>query len=255
MRHNDTVQSEFTRQAETFRASPTLRAAEITTRVGEALGTDRRRVLDVACGPGLLLPSLADRAESVFGVDLTRKNLELAREAETRSPVHLVRGLAEQLPFAARAFDAVVLRLALHHFVRPEAVLEAARSLLAPAGRLIVLDVLGPEEPEAQELRDAIERLRDPSHTALLSGAWLRTELGRDGFVLREEDLWSQRREFGEWAHIMNEPQRMADLERILRALAGTGTDPAALEIREEEGGELCFTYDWGLFVAERPSA
>lgn len=254
MSHNETVQTEFTRQAETFRASASLRAAEVTARVGEALGTSRRRVLDVACGPGILLPTLSEHAESVVGIDLTRKNLVLAREAEAQGPVHLVRGLAEQLPFARLSFDAIVLRLALHHFVRPDIVLAAARSVLGPKGRLVVLDVLGPAAKEAAALRDALERLRDPSHTALLSRASINTELTRAGFTLRAETLWSQRREFSEWAHIMHEPRRMADLELVLRTLCRAGTDPGGLALREE-GDELCFTYDWGLFVADGPLA
>lgn len=247
--HNDTVQSEFTRQAEAFRASPTLRADEITSRVAEALGPDVRRVLDVACGPGLLLPALSARSESVVGVDLTLETLRLAREARVPGPVHLVRAVAEALPFAARSFDAVVIRLALHHFSRPGDVLTLARQLLTSRGRLVVLDVLGPEDARARELRDAIERLRDPSHSALLSRATMEAHLEQAGFAVHEQSLWSQPREFSEWASIMNEPRRMADLELVLRALSRGADDPAELALREEGSG-LWFTYDWGLFVA-----
>ncbi len=117
MSHNKTVEVEFTRQAETFLASPTLSASEVTLRVGQALGPGVRRVLDLACGPGVLLTTLSEHAESVVGVDLTRKALTLARQVEAMGPVSLVRALAEDLPFAPGSFDAVVFRLALHHFV------------------------------------------------------------------------------------------------------------------------------------------
>lgn len=250
MSHTRTVQAEFTRQAETFRRSPTLNSAELTSRVGEALGSGVDRVLDIACGPGLLIPTLSERAASVVGMDLTHKNLLLARQSRIRGTIHLVRALAEQPPFAARTFDAVVLRLALHHFLRPGLALVAARSLLRPRGRLVVLDVLGPEDPATREMRDAIERLRDPSHTALLSREALTAHLAEAGFELRKQMLWSQPREFSEWAAIINEPRRMADLELVLRALCRSGSDPAGLALREE-GSELWFTYDWGLFVAE----
>ena len=100
MSHNEIVQAEYTRQAETFRASPTLNAADVTSRVGEALGPDVQRVLDIACGPGILIPTLSAHAETVIGVDLTRKNLLLAHEVEAQGSVGLVRALAEQLPFA-----------------------------------------------------------------------------------------------------------------------------------------------------------
>ena len=250
MSHNETVQAEFTRQAEAFRASPILSAAEVTARVGEALGPRVERALDLACGPGLLLPTLAAHAKSVVGVDLTRKNLVLAREVQTNGSVHLVRALAEQLPFGAGTFDAVVLRLTLHHVVQPATVLNAARFLLRPGGRLVVLDVLAPEDGARRELRDALERLRDPSHTALLSRDAMVSRMERAGFALREETLWSRSRAFSEWARIMNEPRRMADLELVLRALCRPGGNPAGLDLRAEESG-LWLTYHWGLFVAD----
>jgi SAM-dependent methyltransferase len=251
--HNETVEEEFTRQAETFRSSPTLRAEEVTARVGEALGAEAGRVLDIACGPGLLLPTLAARAEAVVGIDLTRENLRLARESEAGGRIHLVRGLAESLPFAEGCFDAAVLRLALHHFLEPALVLEAARASLRNGGRLVVLDVLGPEDPDVAGLRDALERLRDPSHTALLSRTRMAAALPQSGFTIREATFWTQERAFSDWARIINEPRRMADLETVLRALRRDGGDPAGLELREE-GSELRFTYEWGLFVAEAGS-
>ncbi len=103
MSHNKTVEVEFTRQAETFLASPTLSASEVTSRVGQALGPGVRRVLDLACGPGVLLPTLSEHAESVVGLDLTRKALTLARQVETNGPVTLVRALAEDLPLLRAA--------------------------------------------------------------------------------------------------------------------------------------------------------
>ncbi len=249
MRHQDTVQAEFTRQATTFRQSPTLNAEEVTTRVGQALGSQVERVLDVACGPGLLLPVLSRRAATVVGVDLTRANLGFASQVETLGAVHLVRGLAESLPFEAASFDAAVLRLALHHFEEPDTVLAAVRRLVRPGGRLVVLDVLGPESDETARVRDAIERLRDPSHTALLSRSGMGAAISRAGFELGDATLWSQERVFSDWAAIMNEPRRMADLEQVLRALALAPDDPTGLKLRETDAG-LAFTYDWGLFVA-----
>jgi ubiquinone/menaquinone biosynthesis C-methylase UbiE len=217
--------------------------------VGEALGPNVQRALDIACGPGVLFPTLSARAEAVIGLDLTQRNLLLAREVKAHGSVHLVRALAEQIPFAPGTFDAVVIRLALHHFLRPGVVLAAARSLLRPGGRLVVLDVLGPDDRATRELRDAIERLRDPSHTALLSPRSMTAHLEQAGFAVREETLWAQPRDFADWAAIINEPRRMADLELVLRALCRGGGDPAGLALREE-GSELWFTYDWGLFVA-----
>ncbi len=52
-------------------------------------------------------------------------------------------------------------------------------------------------------------------------------------------------RRFAEWAAIISEPQRMASLEVVLRRLARAG-----IALREE-GGELWFSYEFALLVAE----
>jgi hypothetical protein len=74
--------------------------------------------------------------------------------------------------------------------------------------------------------------------------------LEQAGFTLRQETLWSQSREFSEWARIINEPRRMAEVERVLRALVRSGDDSTGLDLREK-GSELWFTYQWGLFAAD----
>jgi ubiquinone/menaquinone biosynthesis C-methylase UbiE len=249
VRHNERVQEEFTRQGESFRDSPAVGAVEITSRIALALGGGHDRVLDIACGPGVLLPTLSSCAETVVGIDLTLRSLQLAREAETAGSMFLVRGLSENLPFRSGCFDVTVLRLALHHFLEPVAALSSARSVLRPGGRLVVLDLVAPHDAEARALRDALERFRDPSHTNLLSREEMRGHIQQAGFSAPVETFWSQRREFGEWARIIHEPRRMSDLKLVLNALSRSPGDPAALDL-SSEGEALWFTYDWGLFVA-----
>ena len=249
MRHNERVQEEFTRQGESFRDSPALGAVEITSRIASALGDGYERVLDVACGPGILFPALSSCARTVVGIDLTLKSLQLAQEVKAAGSRFLVRGLSENLPFRSGSFDAVVLRLALHHFLEPTAALASAKSALRPGGRLVVLDLLAPDNAEARALRDALERFRDPSHTTLLSREEMHAHIQQAGFEVPVETLWTQRREFSEWARIIHEPKRMGDLKLVLNALSKSPGDAAGLDL-SSEGDELWFTYHWGLFAA-----
>jgi SAM-dependent methyltransferase len=185
----------------------------------------------------------------VVGIDLTHRSLLLAREAGGAGAELLVRGLSENLPFLSGCFDAAVLRLALHHFREPGAALASVRSALRTGGRLLVLDLIATDDPEARALRDALERFRDPSHTNLISPVEMRSHIERAGFAAPVETFWSQRREFAEWARIINEPRRMSDLKLVLDALSRCPGDPGGLEL-SGEGEELWFTYHWGLFVA-----
>ena len=252
MSHRRTVQAEFTRQAESFARSTTLRAPELTQRMVEALG-DRAdgRVLDLACGPGVLTRVLAREARCVVGLDLTARVLEVARRESNPSRTALVRGAAERTPFADEAFDGVTLRLALHHVPDPAAVLREVRRLLRPGGRAVVLDVLTSSDPRVAALHNEIERARDPSHTAFVPGDGLRTSLEAAELRIARDDRWTLRRSFDKWAAIIDEPERMGRVERRLRACIERG-ETLGIDLRVEAGA-LCFDYHWALLAADAP--
>lgn len=92
------------------------------------------RVLDVATGPGYVAAAAAARGAIALGVDFSPAMVELAR---SRHPMlDFAVADAEDLPFPAGSFDAVVGNFALLHLSRPErAACEFAR-VLAPGGRL-----------------------------------------------------------------------------------------------------------------------
>jgi ubiquinone/menaquinone biosynthesis C-methylase UbiE len=249
-RHGKTVQEEFTRQAEAFARAPELRAADVTQRIADVLAELRPdRVLDLACGPGVLARLLSEHARVVVGADLTDAVLRVARRGtgDARN-VGFVRSLAERTPFRTGAFDAVVLRLALHHFARPADQLAEVRRLLRPGGRLVVLDIVTSPDAETAMLHNAIETLRDPSHARFVPMATLQAGLRDAGFAVLSESSWRTPRDFAGWASIVSEPARMASLEVVLRRLAAAG-EGAGIDLREEDGA-LRFTYTFGLLVA-----
>jgi SAM-dependent methyltransferase len=111
----------------------------ITTRLAEplldaaAVGTGAR-VLDVACGPGHVAATAAERGASVVGVDIAEAMLSLARRLHPQ--LDLRAGDAEALPFSDESFDAVVGNFVLLHLGRPERAAAEFVRVLAPGGRL-----------------------------------------------------------------------------------------------------------------------
>ncbi len=106
------------------------------------------RVLDVACGTGMLLKWLLDQvpAAEAYGVDASGDMLEQARNALKDQPhVHLERvqvgtGETAGLPFTQETFDLITCTNALHDIPEPVTTLSGLRRLLAPGGQLVVED-------------------------------------------------------------------------------------------------------------------
>jgi SAM-dependent methyltransferase len=90
------------------------------------------RVLDVACGPGLLAGEAAARQATVVAVDLSPVMLALARKGHPA--VEFRESDAEALPFAEGTYDAVLCGFGLGHFPRPERAVEEFARVLVPGG-------------------------------------------------------------------------------------------------------------------------
>jgi SAM-dependent methyltransferase len=92
------------------------------------LGPGEGRCLDLGCGTGVAIPTLARLGWTVVGVDVSEKMLERARS----HGAELVRAAADALPFGDDSFDAVV-SIWTHTDVDdfPAVIREAARVLRA----------------------------------------------------------------------------------------------------------------------------
>jgi 2-polyprenyl-3-methyl-5-hydroxy-6-metoxy-1,4-benzoquinol methylase len=78
------------------------------------------QVLEIGSGPGHVADLLVQAGASVTGVDFSSKMVEVA---QSRFPeITFKQADAEQLPFEADSFDAVVANFVVHHLARPETV-------------------------------------------------------------------------------------------------------------------------------------
>jgi SAM-dependent methyltransferase len=125
-------------------------------------------VLDVAAGTGHVARQLAPRVRAVVALDATPAMLEQGRREADKAGLRnviFVRGDAAALPFLDDAFDVVVCRFALPHFEQPS--IQVAEMRRCSRGRLAVADLIA--DPAAADTQNHLERLRDPSHTRLLT--------------------------------------------------------------------------------------
>jgi len=142
-----------------------------TIRLALAGRTGPLRVLDLCCGTGDLAFLAANRAAGarVAGVDFTLPMLEVARKRRLggEGRAAFAQGDALRLPFPDGVFDVVTIAYGLRNVADLERALGEMRRVLAPGGRLVVLDFGKPANPLAASLYQGF------LHTVMPFVGWL----------------------------------------------------------------------------------
>lgn len=101
-------------------------------------------IADLGAGEGLVSQLLARSAKKVIAVDNSEKMVQFGREQAGKNGLKNLEfrhGDLEAPPIREGSVDIVLLSQALHHAPNPRRALIAARKLLRPGGRLVILDL------------------------------------------------------------------------------------------------------------------
>jgi SAM-dependent methyltransferase len=101
-------------------------------------------VADLGCGEGYLTIETSRWASRVIAVDRSPDVLKRARDLAARRRVSNIvwkRGALEKLPIRDESVDVALLSQALHHADDPAQVMREAVRILAPGGRVLILDL------------------------------------------------------------------------------------------------------------------
>lgn len=104
------------------------------------------KVLEIGSGPGHVANHLAKLGASVTGVDFSPQMVEVAKKKYPQ--ITFEQADAEDLPFAADYFDAVVANYVVHHLARPERVFSEVYRVLKTSGHF-AFAVWGPPEEQS----------------------------------------------------------------------------------------------------------
>ena len=139
-----------------------------------------KRVLDVACGTGVLFPDyLKRKVASITGVDISPEMAKIASGKFEDEKIEVICADVQELDFPEK-FDCVMIYNAFPHFPKPEKLLGRLSECLASGGRITVAHGMSREKIDAHHLGSAGKvsvGLMPENELAELMGRWFNVDV------------------------------------------------------------------------------
>jgi ubiquinone/menaquinone biosynthesis C-methylase UbiE len=114
-----------------------------TASLAVAIVPTPNRVLDLGCGTGYLLRTLASHyvdAVQLVGIDAAPEMVRAASAATHDDRLTFAVGVAEHIDYPAETFDLIVSTTSFDHWSDQQAGLRECARVLRPGGRLVLVD-------------------------------------------------------------------------------------------------------------------
>ncbi len=108
----------------------------------QVVGPPPVKVMDVGCGTGFLAMLLGELGHTAMGIDLSETMLAKAQHKAAHAGLNVTFGIgdAEAPPHEGAPYDVIIERHVIWTLPQPQAALRAWHALLAPGGRVILIE-------------------------------------------------------------------------------------------------------------------
>ena len=242
----EVVQQEFKRASATF-AERTAGRFDHMDVVGFSRVTPGSSVAEVGAGTGNFLALFDKIASRQIAIDVTPAML---RQAVSRHP-HLVSIVADgaRLPLRSRSIDLVTSAQTLHHIHAPIPVIREMRRIVAPGGRVLIVDQVAPERVEESQMMNQLDHLRDPSHAACRPPSAFRIMVTAAGLEIEDEAVHDSQDTLSNWMPPEEFPAER--IEAVHRFVAEHGKETGMAF--ERTGDDWTYTRRRIMVLAARP--
>jgi SAM-dependent methyltransferase len=210
-------------------------------------------LLDVACGPGLIVCAFAKVVKHATGIDLVPAMIEHAKGLQREKNLTNVTwqvGDITPLPYPDASFSIVTSRYAFHHFLDPLAVLQEMKRVSKSGGKIVMIDVMASPDPQKAAAYDRAEKLRDPSHTRALPLAEMES-------LFRQVGLSTPRKTFYKVEADLEDNLRRSfpnpgDADKLRQMFVQSLDDDGLGVGAHRVGDKIRFAYPIAVLVAEK---
>ena len=222
------VQNQFNKQAEKFSNWSITKNIEYLQRYFEFCSmVPEDNLLDVACGSGEFSIFCAKQIKYVYGVDISKKMVELAKKGAIDNSVDNIYFKCddvENLPFEDSTFSIVVCKSAYHHLIDYDKVFGEMIRCSKNDGRISIQDIISYEDNRVNTFFEKLEKQIDRSHNRALSKEYFDNMFYRNGIeILRTYEIEI---ELNFYEYINHATQSEANLDNIDHLLDYGLNDP-----------------------------
>jgi len=156
-------------------------------------GREEMSVLDLGCGTGVMIDTLAGRYQHIAGIDVSEEMISAIDRSprfKCRSPIEIIIGDIEYLPLMEHSYDLIVCRSILHHTDSEVDSLKEIYRILKPGGRLVIAEPMN-DNPIFRGIRAFMRSRKSYGKTHAIDKAFMAPHL-RDlvrsaGFIIDRE--------------------------------------------------------------------